>query len=381
MFSIWRKSRHGSVNDGYSVCKGLRKLGVDSDLIIERPSHVASLPQWEDGEVDLSRLGDPYDPNWDAFEWPQPDWIRVWDDRKLWFPYSRTLRWSSLLLMLRDYDLIIGHAPFAKTAGLYSKLYRKRYIIFEAGWIRYLPMKWRGYAAARKGYRDAAMILFTNVDTEPMLIEQGYSKIAYTPFAIDTDKYTPSQSPPPDTPTFFHPSRQDWPEKGNDRLLRGFAKYVQRNRRAKLVAVEWYQSPEDLGKSKQLVSELGIQENVTWVPVMPKGKLIEFYQKSTAVFDQFLFGAFGTTTPEAMSCGRPVVGYVENKYWQKYHAEPPPVLNASSAVEIFDAMVKLEDQQLQVDQGRRGREWIMRNCDCSLVASQQLEVYKKVLEQ
>ena len=70
MFSIWRKSRNGSVNDGYSVCKGLRKLGVDSDLFIERPSHVASLPQWEDGEVDMDILGDPYDPNWTPFTGP-----------------------------------------------------------------------------------------------------------------------------------------------------------------------------------------------------------------------------------------------------------------------------------------------------------------------
>jgi len=359
----------------------LRKLGVNTDLIIERPSHVASLPQWEDGEVDMGLLGDPYDPNWDAFEWSPPDWIRVWDDRKLSFPYSRTFRWSSLLLMLRDYDLIIGHAPFAKIAKLYRALYRKPYIIFDAGWIRYLPLNKKGYASARKGYREAARILYTNVDTESMLIEQGYSKLAYTPFAIDTDRYSPSPSQASDIPTFFHPSRHDWPEKGNDRLLRGFAKYVQRNGKAQLVTVEWYQSIEDLQKSKQLVSKLGIQKNVTWVPVMPKGKLIGYYQKSTAIFDQFLFGAFGTTTPEALSCGKPVVGYVESKYWQKYHTEPPPVLNASSADDIYNAMVKLEDQQLQVEQGKLGREWIMRNCDCSLVASQQFELYKKVLEQ
>jgi glycosyltransferase involved in cell wall biosynthesis len=359
----------------------LRKLGVDADLIIERPSHVASLPQWEDGEVEMGVLGDPYDPNWDAFKWSLPDWIQVWDDRKLWFPYSRTLRWSSLLFMLREYDLIIGHAPFAKIANLYRALYRKPYIIFDAGWIRYLPLNKKGYARARKGYREAARILYTNVDTESMLIEQGYSKLAYTPFAIDTDKYSPSQSQTPDTPTFFHPSRHDWPEKGNDRLLRGFAKYVQRNRKAKLVTVEWYQSIEDLQMSKQLVSELGIQENVRWVPVMPKSRLIEYYQKSTAIFDQFLFGAFGTTAPEALSCGKPVVGYVERKYWQKYHAEPPPVLNASSADEIYNAMVKLEDEQLRIDLGKLGRKWIMQNCDYTRIASQQLELYEEVLKE
>lgn len=331
--------------------------------------------------MDMNLLGNPYDPNWESFHWEIPDWIRVWDDRKSWYPYSRTLRWSSLLLMLREYDLVIGHAPFAKIATLYRALYRKPYIVFDAGWIRYLAQNKRGYARARSGYREAAITLFTNVDTEPMFIEQGYPNIVYTPFAIDTDKYSPSRSKTPAVPTFFHPSRHDWPEKGNDRLLRAFAKYVRRNPKAKLITVEWYQSLEDLGMSKRLVSELGIQGNVTWVPVMSKNKLVEYYRNSTAVFDQFLFGAFGTTAPEALSCGKPVVGYVENKYWVRYHAESPPVLNASSTDEIYNAMVALENEGLRTEQGEQGRKWIMENCDCMLVASKQLEMYKKILEQ
>jgi glycosyltransferase involved in cell wall biosynthesis len=114
---------------------------------------------------------------------------------------------------------------------------------------------------------------------------------------------------------------------------------------------------------------------------MPKSRLIEYYQKSTAIFDQFLFGAFGTTAPEALSCGKPVVGYVESKYWQKYHTEPPPVLNASSEDDIYNAMVKLEDEQLRIDLGKRGRKWIMQNCDYTRVSSQQLELYEEVLKQ
>jgi glycosyltransferase involved in cell wall biosynthesis len=381
MCSIWRKSLSASANDGYAICKGLRKLGIDSDLIIERPSHVASLPQWEDGDVEMERLGDPYNPNWDAFNWLAPEWIRVWDDRKSWYPYSRTLRWSNLLLMLRHYDLVIGHAPFAKIAQLYGTLYRKPFIIFDAGWIRYLPQNKRGYANARKGYRQAADILYTNVDTESMFDEQGYQRTTYTPFAIDTEKYAPSKSIPPNVPTFFHPSRHDWIEKGNDRLIRAFAKYVKRNPNARLITVEWYQSKEDLDASKRLISELDVQNNVTWVPVMPKNKLVEHYQKCTAVFDQFAFGAFGTTAPEAMSCGKPVVGYMEPRYWQKHHAQSPPVLNASTTDEIYDAMVELEDPQVREDHGTQGREWIMKNCDFALVASRQLEIYDKVLEQ
>jgi len=360
----------------------LRKLGVDAHLIIERPSHVAGLPQWEDGDVKLEILGDPYDPNWDAFRWVIPEWVHVWDDRKSWYPYSRTLKWLRLLAMLGEYDLVVGHAPFAKIATIYHLLHRKPYVLYDAGWIRYLKQNRSGYARARKGYRDAPLILFTNVDTEPMFKEQGYGKLAYTPFAIDTEQYSPAKNNnEAQTTMFFHPARHSWDEKGNDRLIAAFARYAKRRPRAKLTMVEWYQSPDHLMKSKQLVSQLGIEENVLWIPVMPKNKLIEQYRLSTAVFDQFLFGAFGTTAPEAMACGKPVVGYVDAQLWTRYHDKPPPVINASTQEEIYNAMVALEDEEFRHEYSRRGRDWIMNNCDSILVASKQLELYKSVLDE
>jgi glycosyltransferase involved in cell wall biosynthesis len=357
----------------------LRKLGVDSDLIIERPSHVASLPQWEDGEVNMDLLGDPYNPNWDAFNWKIPDWVHVWNTRKSWHPFSRTTRLLRVLSMLREYDLIIGHAPFAKVASVYHRLCRKPYVIYDAGWIRYLPRNLPDYRRARKGYHDASMILFTNVDTESMFKEQGYDNLMYTPFAIDTEKYAPENVPRSKDPVLFHPSRHDWPEKGNDRLIRAFSAYVKRRPKAKLVMVEWCRLPKELAKSKQLVEQLDLQRNVQWVPVMPKNKLIEFYHHSTAVFDQFVFGAFGTTAPEAMSCGRPVVGYVETKFWSEYHDSVPPVINASTVHEIYQAMIVLEDETARDAYAKQGRKWILDNCDAKLVATRQLQMYEEIL--
>jgi glycosyltransferase involved in cell wall biosynthesis len=330
----------------------------------------------------MEKLGDPYDPNWDAFQWSTPDWVHVWDDRKSWYPYSRTLKWLSLLRMLRGYDLVVGHAPFAKIATFYSTLFRKPYALYDAGWIRYLKQNRSGYSRARKGYGEAPLIFFTNVDTEHMFKEQGYSKLAYTPFAIDTKQYSPRRnSSEEQNPVFFHPARHSWDEKGNDRLIIAFARYVQRNPQAKLAMVEWYQSPDHLVRSKQLVSELGIQGNVLWVPVMSKNRLIEQYRRSTAVFDQFLFGAFGTTAPEAMSCGIPVVGYVDGRLWTRYHDEPPPVINASTVGEIYTAMIALEDEAVRRRYGERGRDWVINNCDSVLVASKQLEGYNSILSE
>ncbi|KKR01678.1 MAG: hypothetical protein UT24_C0003G0085 [Candidatus Woesebacteria bacterium GW2011_GWB1_39_12] len=368
-------------NDGFNVVRGLRKIGVDAELLIQKPSHVASLPQWEDGEVDMFQLGNPYDPNWNAFTWNMPDWVHVWNANKSWYPFSRTLRWLRIFGKLKGYDLIVGHVPFAKVSTLYQTLYGKPYIVYDAGWIRYLKNNARGYARARKGYAQAAMILFTNVDTEQMFHEHGYHNLYYTPFAIDTDKYTPRPNHiDHDYPVFFHPSRHDWAEKGNDLLIRAFARYVKRNPRALLRMVEWYQSPEDLWASKRLIQDLEIANKCEWISVQPKSRLVNLYRDSTAIFDQFVFGAFGTTCPEGLSCGVPVVGYAKPNLWLQYHETMPPVLNASTENDIYEAMLSLEDEATRKRFGQEGRQWVMENCSDVVVAKQQLALYKQVVE-
>ncbi len=363
-------------NGPYCACKGLRKLGVEVDLIIQRPAHVASLPQMEDGEFDPVELGNPYDPNWSAFKWEKPDWVHVWDTRKRGYPFSRTLKWFTLIAMLRKYDLIVGNAPFAKIGVAYSRLFRKPYVIFDAGWIRYLPENRPSYAEARQGYRKAALIMFTNVDTEVMFEEQGYdtSKLAYSPFAVDTAKYAPSDEAP-DHVVFFHPARQNWAEKGNVNVLEAFAQYVKHDSAAELVMSDWGQ---DLEKSRDLIRRLRIEGKIRWVQLCSKNQLVHLYNSSTAVLDQFVFGATGVLVMEVMSCAVPAITYIKPELWQRYHSTSPPVASAQTSDEIYEWMLKFAtDPKTRYEFGRREREWILRNCDDRVVAEQQLATFRE----
>jgi glycosyltransferase involved in cell wall biosynthesis len=96
------------------------------------------------------------------------------------------------------------------------------------------------------------------------------------------------------------------------------------------------------------------------------------------VFDQYIFGALGTTTPEAMSCGKPVVAHVAEELWMKWHSSAPPVAEASNVEEIYQQMIKLEDTRLREDYGRKGRMWIAENCEMKLVARQQLKICEEL---
>jgi glycosyltransferase involved in cell wall biosynthesis len=378
-------------NDGWSAVKGLRAIGADAHLIIHRPAHVASLPHWEEGEIDMARIGNLYDPDWTILNesWRMPDYVHVWDLRRSRYPLSGPLNWLRRMPELADYDIVIGHFPFAKVALFYKLIHRKPYVIYDAGWIRYLHRyDFRSYRLARIGYRNAAKILFTNVDTYSMFVNAGYppTQMLYTPFAIDMDLYRPSNplATFDGSPLFFSPSRQDWPEKGNDMLLYAFQRYLKRQPHALLLLSEWGQSDvlssrNYLDMTKDLVKQLGIEDSVKWLPVMPKQRLVELYNTADVVFDQYVFGALGTTSPEAMSCGKPVVAHVDPLLWTRWHGSAPPVAEARTAEEIYRQMVTLEDPRIREDYGRTGRTWIAENCEMKLVARQQLGICEELI--
>jgi glycosyltransferase involved in cell wall biosynthesis len=381
-------------NDGWSAVKGLRAIGVDAHLVIHRPSHVASLPQWEEAEIDQTRLGDLYDPDWTVLNesWRMPHYVHVWDLRKSVYPLSSTLKWLRRLSDLSRYDVVIGHFPFAKMAPFYKWTYSKPYIIYDAGWIRYLHDKeYEAYASlsyhlARAGYAKATRIFFTNVDTHEIFLKLGYDpqKLVYTPFAIDTELYCPSHRDNSlrdsyhASPVFFMPTRPD-PIKGSDLVLLAFQRYLKDQPSALLLLVDWGERQPDYAKQKDLVGALRISARVRWLPVMNKHLLVKYYNIADVVFDNFVRGAFGTLAIEAMSCAKPLVGYAESRLWTQWHDSVPPVANARTEDQIYERMIELEDDQAREEYGKLGRRWVLENCEMRLVAERQLAICEECL--
>jgi len=375
-------------NDGWSICKGLRAIGVDAHLWLRCPSNVMALPHWEEAEIDMDCLGDPDNPDWKALseKWTLPEFVHVWNAMRGRYPLSRTGKFIRFILELGKYDLVVGHSPFASHARSYLMVHRKPYAIYDAGDIRYLDedagSALGGYRKSRWGYRHASKIFFTNVDTFEIFKEKGFDQesIVYTPFAIDTSLYTKINVPPlfeGHSPIFFSASRHSWIYKGNDRLIMAFHKYLKRNSKALLMMTGLGQ---DLARSKQLVNTLGISQSVRWLPVVSKKTLVKYYNASDAVFDQFVYPAFGTLALEAMACQKPVVSYANTSLWERVHGSVPPMLNASSADEICKAMTLLEDEAVRERHGSEARSWIERTCEATIVARLQERVYGEIIE-
>ena len=323
-------------NDGYSVAKEMRKNNVDVDLAINTSDFGMALPEWEDGQI--TKQIDPYNLKTEDMKntWEPPSWIRYFDFLNK-VPKKKNMIGKiksriDIIKMIREYDVVETHVPWA----LYAQFSGVPYVAYDAGWIRYFPYgnNFRD-KLARRGYAKAKKIIITNPDTYEIFDKLSYldkEKIIFIPFAIDPEKYKPIRIDDlrnsyvnKNELLFFSPSRQIWKEKGNDKMIKAFAKFVKSFPNSKLLMVSW---SIDETNSKKLVRTLGIEENVLWIKPVPKNILIKLYNAADVVLDQFILGSWGTSTPEAMCCGKPVLMFYKKEFIQRAFGEEPPILNS-----------------------------------------------------
>ena len=159
---------------------------------------------------------------------------------------------------------------------------------------------------------------------------------------------------------------------------KAFAKFIQAGYKAKLHITDWG-FEEDVLLAKILVSKEGLDDYVEWHPPYSKPALVRAYNKCDAVFDQYLLGSGGTTCYEAMSCEAPVVIHL-NHWNEKCFGEMPPIMEASTVDEIYNAMVDLTDPKLRRKIGKSEREFTMRHNHPHIIADKLTKLYEEVLQ-
>jgi glycosyltransferase involved in cell wall biosynthesis len=177
----------------------------------------------------------------------------------------------------------------------------------------------------------------------------------------------------------FAPSRHNWALKGNDLLLNAFARLLESiPQKPILILSEWGQ---EVDRSRRLIEALDVGARVVWTPPLNKMKLIDFYNASDIVLDQFTIGTFGTVTPEAMACGKPVMLHFDREVHNWCYAEMPPIIAAKTVAEIFEGLIRLvSDPGLRSAIGQSSREWIVKHHGWELVAGRQIGIYRELLQ-
>jgi len=219
-------------------------------------------------------------------------------------------------------------------------------------------------------FRKARVLFLSTPDLIETANELELSNWVYLPHPIDTERYCPFEyqlnKPNFDT-VFFHASRLDWSYTGadrvlaglkyNDRFIRAFARYIREGHNSLVIVVDYGVDKE---KTKDLVRQLGIENNVEFIPPMTKSSLISYYNGADAVIDQFGAGWFGLVALEAMSCVKPVMAYVNKQYSELVYPEGPPILNCRTEDEIYHQLLKASNKEYRQQLGRQAREWILK---------------------
>ena len=371
------------------MAKELRKMNINVDLAIDLSDAVYNLPQWEEGSISDSDNSFSISKEKIINSWKAPNWIKYIDSlstapRKKYLVEKIKSR-IKLFKIIREYDFIETHFPFM----IYSQFLGTPYVVYDTGWIRSLPFSKKfSHKLAMRGYKKSKAVIITNPDTFDVVDNLSYikkEKIFFTPFAIDPDIYKSlnvddlrSNFGSEEDVILFSPSRQSWIEKGNDKMLRAFAKFCKVFPNSKFILIEW---GNDLDQSKMLVKSLGISDKVVWINSMNKFELVKFYNVSDIVLDQFILGSWGTATPEAMGCGKPVLMFYDKKNIIRAFGEEPPILNSFTENEIYSNLIRLtEDVEFRKKIGIESKKWVQKTHSPSVVAKKHLQIIEQTIK-
>jgi len=142
----------------------------------------------------------------------------------------------------------------------------------------------------------------------------------------------------------FSHSRQFWDDgglesKGSEKLIYGFSLFNKKHKDSCLILFEYGPSVKN---SKNLIRELGIENNVVWAKKMPRKYILVLIKKYASIgADQFQIGLFGSTTYELMSQGIPVMNYLNlspKEFKKKTGLPSPPIINVKTVSEIASAL-------------------------------------------
>jgi len=360
-------------NDAFPVVEELQALGENVQLYVNMQSHVTALPQWELLRFTLEDVGDPFHPDWKRLNrgFAKPDWLHFLD-----LKCNALSRLKRIRKEMKKYDLIVAHVPFF----IYSYLLRRNYIPFEAGAIRYfsearISYKDLRYWLMKRSYQRARTVIVTNPDTLDLCDKYRLNWV-FVPFAINMQRYRPMKVDQLDgyENVVFCFSRQNWAEKGQNKLIKAFSLFLNRNKSSLLVLVEW---GADTRKSRDLIDRLELENHVKWIPLMSKPGLIEWINRSTVVADQFNLGSSGTAGFEAMACGKPLLIYLSKPHFSRVYDEFPPVLNTRSEDEIANCLEMCTDRKTRDEIGRLSRQWVAKYHDSAEVAREHLALYRR----
>ncbi len=320
----------------------------------------------------------------------------MFPDRADQLELSDVIGYSSIMpewnRLMSHYDLVVGYS----TDGIYPLLAGRRpYVAYEHGTIRSIPFEPtpQGRMCALT-YKLADAVVITNCDCDIAAERMQLDNHRFIPHPINEDWLADDswlklrndlRRQLGSDFIIFHPSRQHWEaerhpswEKGNDFLIRGFARFVHEVcPTAAMVCVAWGKT---LQQSKDLLAELGVADRVLWIEPKPTVRMTRYIRACDVVADQFYLGAFGGVMPKAMVYGRPTLIYLNEERHRWCFPEMPPICNTRTPDEVFESLKRLRVEPHYMEQMvADGLQWYAKYHSSQLVAQRFDDILGDVL--
>jgi glycosyltransferase involved in cell wall biosynthesis len=394
----------------FQVVRALRERSdIDAHLFIGRRDVLFTRPE----SVDPS-LSNGY-----------PAWIHEGD----WItPRSVVAPWSAPLTQeLAAFDLVIvsGAGPmFAQWTGrpwcwfvsggdLTVKPFPLTFLFWYDGWFHKAGEIVGGIWQRRAAHRAHRMWLqpFSPMTDalRRLAIPPSVVSPRYMPLVVDTDTFRPDRPiSEPDDPAVqrmlaadlavLHPCRlvmSDDPRlrrsgqwKGNDRIIRGFARLVEMGEvRKPLLVLPDIELSRDVAAGKALIEELGISDYVLWArPPRPDGfprhRLLDLYLASDVVTSEIGIGWFGYVALEGAAVGKPVVTHIAEEPMSKLYPDGHPFCDAGDAEQVCERLLALwRDPDEAARIGADGRAWILAHHSPPSAGARYVEAVREVLDE
>ena len=147
--------------------------------------------------------------------------------------------------------------------------------------------------------------------------------------------------------------------KGNDRIIEALGRYRSRNPAIKVLffrkGVE-----ADLQLARRLCSKYGIADCVEWLDPLPLPELLKLYYDCDVCIDQVGSHWMGAIGAYALYAGRPLIANWRPDVFGAMWGTDVPILQATTAPEIHDHLVRCEDIAYRRDLAERGHRFAVR---------------------
>jgi glycosyltransferase involved in cell wall biosynthesis len=285
--------------------------------------------------------------------------------------------------MFARYDLI----QLYSTDPMYGWLAGNRpYVAFEHGTLRDFTLGNNVvHRLTAMGYRQAQHVFITNGDCLEYAKKIGVERYSAMIHPVDVEQHR-SISPAnvaairaqyPADVLLLCPVRHSWDAKRTDIHLRALPLIRERVKgRVLLLLTEW---GEDVGRSRQLIAELGCSDAVRWLRPLPRISMIKLTRAADVVLDQMALPHFGATAPQAMAAGVPVISsYVpESTRW--IIEETAPILPAFSVEQVSCQVMLALDPGWRARYQKRARRWIDAYHHPRYAVERHLGVYREIV--